>query len=131
LLAERKKPRHLLNDETKWPQRARASLLAKRVTSSPTRTSSKAAKTVRSSRGGRENGGVVGVVVGKLNAVKVAEVIGDIPQNVNFAVSLGTLQSFLNANNILYALDDSTATKTPADITDEATRYTVLLECLR
>jgi S1-C subfamily serine protease len=78
-----------------------------------------------------ENGGVVGVVVGKLNAVKVAEVIGDIPQNVNFAVSLGTLQSFLNANSIPYALDSSTATKTPADITDEATRYTVLLECLR
>jgi TPR repeat protein/S1-C subfamily serine protease len=88
-----------------------------------------------------ENGGVVGVVVGKLNAVKVAEAIGDIPQNVNFAVSLGTLQSFLNANGIPYALDDSScflgrflcskATKTPADITAEATRYTVLLECLR
>jgi hypothetical protein len=47
-----------------------------------------------------ENGSVVGVVVGKLNALKIAEVIGDIPQNVNFAVSLGTLQSFLNANDI-------------------------------
>jgi S1-C subfamily serine protease len=78
-----------------------------------------------------ENGSVVGVVVSKLNAVKVAEAIGDIPQNVNFAVSLGTLQSFLNANSVPYALDDSKATKTPADITAEATRYTVLLECLR
>jgi uncharacterized protein len=78
-----------------------------------------------------ENGSVVGVVVSKLNAVKVAEAIGDIPQNVNFAVSLGTLQSFLNANSVPYALDDSRATKTSADITAEATRYTVLLECLR
>jgi hypothetical protein len=78
-----------------------------------------------------ENGCVVGVVVGKLNAVKVAIATGDIPQNVNFAVSLGTLQSFLNANSIPYELDDSKATKTPADITAEATRYTVLLECLR
>ena len=78
-----------------------------------------------------ENGSVVGVVVSKLNAVKVAEAIGDIPQNVNFAVSAGTLQSFLNANSVPYALDDSKATKTPADITAEATRYTVLLECLR
>jgi S1-C subfamily serine protease len=78
-----------------------------------------------------ENGGVVGVVVSGLNAIKVAEAFGDIPQNVNFAVSLGTLQSFLNANSIPYALDDSTATKTPADITAEAARYTVLLECLR
>jgi hypothetical protein len=77
-----------------------------------------------------ENGSV-GVVVSKLNAVKVAEAIGDIPQNVNFAVSLGTLQSFLNANGVLYALDDSKAAKTPADITAEATHYTVLLECLK
>jgi TPR repeat protein len=78
-----------------------------------------------------ENGSVVGVVVSKLNAVKVAEAIGDIPQNINFAVSLGTLQSFLNANSVPYALDDSKAAKTPADITAEATRYTVLLECLK
>jgi hypothetical protein len=78
-----------------------------------------------------ENGSVVGVVVGKLDAMKIAEVIGDIPQNVNFAVSLGTLQSFLNANGVSYALDDSSATKSPADITAEASRYTVLLECLR
>jgi S1-C subfamily serine protease len=78
-----------------------------------------------------ENGSVVGVVVSKLNAIKVAEAIGDIPQNVNFAVSLGTLQSFLNANRVPYALDDSKATKTPADITADATRYTMLLECLR
>jgi hypothetical protein len=47
-----------------------------------------------------ENGAVVGVVVGKLNAVAVAEATGDIPQNVNFAVSLGTLQSFLDTNSV-------------------------------
>ena len=78
-----------------------------------------------------DNGSVVGVVVGKLDAVKVAEVIGDIPQNVNFAVSLGTLQSFLNANDVPYVLDDNGTTKSPADITAEASRYTVLVECLR
>ena len=78
-----------------------------------------------------ENGSVVGVVVSKLNALKMAELIGDIPQNVNFAVSLGTLQSFFNANGVPYVLDDSTSTKTPADIAAAASRYTVLLECLR
>jgi hypothetical protein len=77
-----------------------------------------------------ENGSVVGVVVGKLNAMKVAEAIGDIPQNVNFAVSLGTLQSFLNANGVAYMLDDSNSAKSPADIAAEASRYTVLIECL-
>ena len=61
----------------------------------------------------------MGVVVGKLDAMKVAEVIGDIPQNVNFAVSLGTLQSFLNANGVAYVLDDSKGTKSPADMNPE------------
>jgi S1-C subfamily serine protease len=78
-----------------------------------------------------ENGSVVGVVVAKLDAIEVAKAIGDIPQNVNFAVSLGTLQPFLNANGVPYELDDSTIFKTPADIAAEASRYTVSLECLK
>jgi S1-C subfamily serine protease len=78
-----------------------------------------------------ENGSVVGVVVSKLDAAQIAEVTGDIPQNVNFAVSLGTLQSFLNANGVPYVLDDSSAIKSPADISADASRYTVMLECLR
>jgi S1-C subfamily serine protease len=78
-----------------------------------------------------DNGSVVGVVVSKLNAVKMAEITGDIPQNVNSAVSLGTLQSFLNANDVPYVLDDTGGTKSPAEITAEAWHYTVLLECLR
>jgi S1-C subfamily serine protease len=81
------------------------------------------------------NGSVVGVVVAKLDAIKLAKAIGDIPQNVNFAVSLGTLQPFLNANGVPYeldnSLDDSTVTKATADITAEASRYTVALECLK
>jgi S1-C subfamily serine protease len=78
-----------------------------------------------------ENGSVVGVVVAKLDAIEVAKAIGDIPQNVNFAVSLGTLQPFLNANGVRYELDDSTVTKATVDIAAEASGYTVSLECLR
>ena len=84
--------------------------------------------------GGRllgENGSVVGVVVGKLDAMKIAEAIGDIPQNVNFAVSLGTLQSFLNANGVSYLLDSNNTAKSPADIAADASRYVVQIECLR
>jgi S1-C subfamily serine protease len=77
------------------------------------------------------NGAVVGVVSGKLNALKIAEVIGDIPQNINFAVSLGTVQSFLNTHGVPYVLDDTNNTKSYADIAAEAMRYTVLLECSR
>ena len=77
-----------------------------------------------------ENGSVVGVVVGKLDALKLSELTGDIPQNVNFAVSVGTLQSFLNANGVPYAIDDSADIKTSTEIAAHASRYTVLLECL-
>ena len=68
--------------------------------------------------------------VGKLDAMKVAAAIGDVPQIVNFAVGAGTLQSFLNANEVPYKLDHSSVTKSPADIAAEASRYTVLLECI-
>lgn len=77
-----------------------------------------------------ENGSVVGVAQGELDALKLAEILSDLPQNVNFAVSAGTLQSFLNAQGVAYALDDSRATKTPADIAAEAAHYTILLECV-
>jgi S1-C subfamily serine protease len=77
-----------------------------------------------------ENGSVVGVAVEKLDALKFAEIVGDLPENINFAVSAGTLQSFLNARSVPYALDDSKASKTSADIAAEAVHYTVLLECM-
>jgi hypothetical protein len=71
------------------------------------------------------------VLWAKLDAIEMAKVIGDIPQNVNFAVSLGTLQPFLNANGVPYDLDDSSITKPPVDIAAEASRYTVSMECLK
>ena len=46
------------------------------------------------------SGGVIGVVVAKLNATEVSRVTGDIPQNVNFAVSLQTLVQFLRKNAV-------------------------------
>jgi hypothetical protein len=48
------------------------------------------------------------VVVGKLNALKVARVTGDIPQNVNFAISAGTARTFLDAYGMPYETAPST-----------------------
>jgi S1-C subfamily serine protease len=75
------------------------------------------------------SGHVVGVVVSKLNALKVAKVTGDIPQNVNFAVSLFTLQGFLEANGVDYATAPSTKNMATADVAEIGKRFTVLLEC--
>ena len=42
-------------------------------------------------------GNVVGVVVAKLNALKIASATGDIPQNVNFAIKASVAKAFLDA----------------------------------
>lgn len=75
------------------------------------------------------SGNVVGVVVSKLNASKMAEITGDIPQNVNFAVSPLVLQGFLEANNVNYQSAPSTRNLSTADVTDIAKRYTFLVQC--
>lgn len=45
---------------------------------------------------------VVGVVVGKLNAVKLAQATGDLPQNVNFAIDGGLLPALLDRTKTKY-----------------------------
>jgi S1-C subfamily serine protease len=75
------------------------------------------------------SGNVVGVVVSKLDAVKVASITGDIPQNVNFAISLGTLQAFLDSNDVDYQTRASSTPRSNADIAELAKAATVQIEC--
>jgi S1-C subfamily serine protease len=48
------------------------------------------------------SGNVVGVVAKKLNAIKMAKVTGDLPQNINFAVKTGALRDFLDNSAVQY-----------------------------
>ena len=59
-----------------------------------------------------EAGRLIGVIEGKLDALKVARVTGDIPQNVNFAILASTLAHFLEASRIPYEFA-VTATRLP------------------
>ncbi len=77
------------------------------------------------------SGSVIGVVVAKLDALKVASATGDIPQNVNFALNSNVLRSFLDANNIDYRDAPPGPALPPADIADRAKAFTVLIECWR
>jgi uncharacterized protein len=45
-------------------------------------------------------GNIVGVVVGKLNALAIAATTNDIPQNVNFAIKSAVIMSFLDAQKV-------------------------------
>jgi hypothetical protein len=77
------------------------------------------------------SGNVVGIISGELNTIQVAEKTSETTHNANFAVNLGTIQSFLDSHAVPYVLNDSIETKKYADIAAEAMRYTVLLECAR
>jgi S1-C subfamily serine protease len=74
-------------------------------------------------------GNLVGVVVSKLDAVFVANLTGDLPQNVNFGISLGTLQTFLDANNVDYSSRPSTSDLSNASVAEAARSATFQVVC--
>jgi S1-C subfamily serine protease len=74
-------------------------------------------------------GNVIGVVSSKLNAVKVASVTGDIPQNVNFAIGGNTLRAFLDAKGVNYKEVGRDADLRGEQIAARASGFTVLVEC--
>ena len=77
-------------------------------------------------------GNVVGVVVAKADAIRLAKITGDVPQNVNFAVAVGTVRTFLETNGIGFdAPSWWPASKDAADLADAARRYTVKVECVK
>ena len=77
-----------------------------------------------------QTGAIAGVVVAKLDALAVAKVVGDIPQNVNFAIKSEVAQSFLRSNGIEPLVAPSAAKRAPvADLVQTARGYTLLIEC--
>lgn len=76
------------------------------------------------------SGSVIGVVVGKLNASAVARATGDIPQNVNFAVSLQALTDFLNRNKVSFRTVERGATLDTANLAEAMSSFTHRIECL-
>ena len=74
-------------------------------------------------------GNVVGVVVSKLDVLKVAEATGDIPQNVNFAINTNSLRSFLDAGQLDYAVAGNDPPLPLTTIAERARGFTVLVEC--
>lgn len=75
------------------------------------------------------SGHVVGVVESKLNALAMALITGDIPQNVNFAIKDITAKSFLDSRGIAYEATVSEKQLEPGEIGEIAKRFTYLIEC--
>ena len=78
------------------------------------------------------SGNVVGVVVSKLNAQRVARSTGDIPQNVNFAIKGTEAADFLRRNGVQPRMAHSAGPpRGAAEVGEVAHPSTVFLRCMR
>ena len=70
-------------------------------------------------------GNVIGLVVSKLDALKLAERVGDLPQNVNFAIRGEFVRNFLEANRIEFSASGDSATLESTEIASRGAAVTV------
>ncbi len=75
--------------------------------------------------------GVIGVVTSKLNALKIAMLTGDIPQNVNFAVKGAIVRGFLDIHGIDYEIAAEGAPLSGESVAERARQFTVPVHCWR
>ena len=77
------------------------------------------------------SGDVVGVVVAKLDALRVAVATRDIPQNVNFAIKATVATDFLQAQGVTFTRGKARAPLSSAALAAAARPFTVQVECTR
>jgi S1-C subfamily serine protease len=74
-------------------------------------------------------GNVVGVIVSKLNALSVAKVTKDLPQNINFAIKSVIAASFLESNDVRAPTATSATALDAPQIAERAKAFTVRVSC--
>ncbi|MGO9484945.1 MAG: trypsin-like peptidase domain-containing protein [Rhodomicrobium sp.] len=77
------------------------------------------------------NGDVAGVVVSKLNAVKIASITGDIPQNVNFAIKASVAFAFLDVQRVAHTVGGNTNPLSTPNIASQGQALTAQVVCFR
>jgi S1-C subfamily serine protease len=77
------------------------------------------------------SGNVIGIVVSKLDALKLAKRTGDLPQNINFAIRGDVVRSFLEAQNINFTASSASVRLENTEIARRGTAVTVLIRCIR
>jgi hypothetical protein len=75
------------------------------------------------------SGHLVGIVTAKLNAMQVARVTGDVPQNVNFAVKAAVAEAFLDSNAVDYQTARSEQQLANAEVGEAVRPFTVFIRC--
>jgi hypothetical protein len=74
---------------------------------------------------------VLGVIVAKLAALRIAERTGDLPQNVNIAIQGNVALEFLRRHGIEPRRSPSIAHYPAAEVGEIAHPSTVLIECFK
>ena len=74
-------------------------------------------------------GNVIGVVSSKLDALRSAIASGDIPQNINFAISLDVLADFLVSNKVPFGESSRSTPLDTARVAEMAQEFTYRVEC--
>ncbi len=75
------------------------------------------------------NGLIVGVVSGKLDALRMVRATGDIPENVNFAIKTGAIRDFLDNSVVPYETAAPGSELKTAEIAEKARAFTLLITC--
>jgi S1-C subfamily serine protease len=78
-----------------------------------------------------EAGELIGIVVSKLDALKLAKRTGDLAQNINFAIRGDVVRSFLESNNAKFASSMESAKLQNTEIARRGAEVTVLVRCVR
>ncbi|SFJ71943.1 S1C family serine protease [Bradyrhizobium sp. cf659] len=74
-------------------------------------------------------GQIVGVVTGKVDALRIAVATGNIPENINFAIKTGVLRDFLDNSVVPYQTAEPKGELKTTDIAGNARPYTMLISC--
>ena len=76
-----------------------------------------------------ENGNIVGVVISRLNKLKVAKAIGSLPENVNFGIKASTVRQFLTSAGLPTKWSNRTKMKSTKELAQIAKNQTVMVVC--
>lgn len=75
------------------------------------------------------SGKIVGVVVSKLDSDYISEKLGDVPQNVNFAIRGEIAKLFLSQNQVEPLMSEKEIVLAPEVLAEKARDFTAFIEC--
>jgi S1-C subfamily serine protease len=76
-----------------------------------------------------DNGNIVGVVVSQLNKLKVAKIIGSLPENVNFGIKASTVRQFLTSAGLPTKWSNQSEPVSSKNLAKIAKNQTLMVVC--